>query len=457
MRGLLVRAVSVAALGASLSSGVRAEQVEGGFACSDAALGVTTDRDERTLVVGAAFDNRVLEWDAGHAHYGDLAVARLLADGSPDPSFGDRGNVVVDLGDFDELSEVLSVAGGVYAAGTTATTAGDRSGPADAVVVRLDRAGRLDPAFGSGGLALLDLDGDEAVVGLAQGPRGSVYVAGSSVAGDGASQGFIARLTSSGVLDRRFGETGVVRVSVGSTTDGVLSITSSWRGVRVGGQTVVDGEAGVFAADFDHRGQARLGFGADGLAVARVGGSAASAVAFHGRRGNTAVTVLRDDAAGAVESVTTIFDDRGRVRRGGADAIVATLPAGSDAMGGALWWSGSLYLSGSIYTEDFALGDAFLARVGRSQGLDPTFAGAIVSEHLELEYAAYLDLSAGARGVTVAGWEFSESEERLPRSDALVARYGHDGVLDTSFGNDGLVLLDFHGGDAVCGPAEHID
>jgi hypothetical protein len=88
--------------------------------CSDVALGVARDDWDGTLLAGAAFDNRVIEWDGGHAHQGDLALARLLPDGSADSGFGTAGNVVIDVGEFDELSEVVSVGPWVYAAGVTA-------------------------------------------------------------------------------------------------------------------------------------------------------------------------------------------------------------------------------------------------------------------------------------------------------------------------------------------------
>ena len=69
---------------------------ETGERCSDAALGVTRDLAGRTLVVGAAYDNRIIEWDGGHAHYGDLAIARLRRGGELDASFG-RGGTLISL------------------------------------------------------------------------------------------------------------------------------------------------------------------------------------------------------------------------------------------------------------------------------------------------------------------------------------------------------------------------
>ena len=65
-----------------------------GVACSDWAESVALDSRARTLIAGSAADNRILEWPDGYAHFGDLALARLLPDGAIDPTFGDAGSVL---------------------------------------------------------------------------------------------------------------------------------------------------------------------------------------------------------------------------------------------------------------------------------------------------------------------------------------------------------------------------
>jgi uncharacterized delta-60 repeat protein len=432
---------------------------DAGELCSNAAVGVATDRDGRTLVVGSAYDNRILEWESGHAHYGDLAISRLLENGAVDDTFAEQGTLLLDVGDFDTLTDVIVRREGIYSGGTTAPTADDRSGESDLVVLALTETGRRRRGFGARGVLTLDLGGDDELAGLAADPNGTLYVAGTSSAG-GESDGFVLRLTRHGELDTAFGDGGIVWLDTGSSADRVLSIQVSARGVSVGGQTLVDDEAAALAARLDHDGRWSRRFGDAGIATQVVGGALdAVGVAFHGRYGTTAVVLPRSTPSGDVEAVTAVFDADGRnAGTGGASEVqITTLPRGASFTSGGFWWGGSLYLSGAIYNDDFSLGDAFLGRAVPGGELDGEFAGGPVTQHLVLEYAAYYDLSVSRDGVTVAGWEFSESAGSLAASDALVARYGHDGILDESFGDSGVVLLDFRGGQRVCGPAVFIE
>jgi uncharacterized delta-60 repeat protein len=428
-----------------------------GELCSDAALGVATDFAGRTLVVGAAYDNRVIEWDGGHAHYGDLAIARLARDGGLDGSFGTGGTLLVDQDDFDSLSEVVVHEHGLYAAGTSATTVDDRSSDADLVVVATSETGERQPDFGLHGVAVLDFGGDEELAGIAVGPNDTLYLAATSTAA-GESNGLVVRLTRGGELDATFGDGGVAWLDTGGAADRLLSIQVSRRGVRVGGSTRVADAVAALAAELDHDGRLSPRYADDGIAVHVVGGaSRAGAVALHGRRGCTTVVVARDTPSGGVEAVSVTFDARGRAERAGEPRVWHTeLPPGAALSAGAAWWRGALYLAGAIYNDDATLSDGFLGRVAAG-GIDAGFGGGLVTRHLQLDYAMYYDLSVTKGSMTVAGWEFSESSERLAASDALVARYRHDGSLDESFGDGGVVLLDFQRGRRVCGLPQVIE
>ena len=430
---------------------------ETGERCSDAALGVTRDLAGRTLVVGAAYDNRIIEWDGGHAHYGDLAIARLRRGGELDASFGRGGTLLVDLDDFDSLAEVIVQEDGIYAAGTTATTVDDRSGAADLVVIATSEAGRPRRDFGRDGTLRLDFGGDEELAGIAVGPADTLYLAATStVAGE--SNGLVVRLTREGELDETFADGGLAWLDTGSSADRLLSLQVSPRSVRVGGSTLVADAAAAMAAEFGHDGRLSPGYADEGIAVHLVGGTAsAGAVALHGRRGSTTVVVPRDMPSGAVEAVTVTFDARGRSESDGVPRVWHTeLPPGAAFSAGAAQGRGALYLSGAIYNADATLSRAFLGHVDAGS-VDGGFGGGLVTQHLQLDYAMYYDLVVTNGAVTVAGWEFSESPEGLAASDALVARYRHDGTLDDSFGDEGVVLLDFQRGRRVCGPAEFIE
>ena len=86
----------------------------------------------------------------------DLYVARLLATGGFDPSFGSgNGYVVIPVGAGNDraLDGVIQPDGSYLLAGTT-YGAND-----DIAVVRVLESGLLDPSFGTGGIATYDLSG----------------------------------------------------------------------------------------------------------------------------------------------------------------------------------------------------------------------------------------------------------------------------------------------------------
>ncbi|TPV92440.1 MAG: hypothetical protein B7733_25750 [Myxococcales bacterium FL481] len=433
-----------------------------GHLCSDAAQAVATDHRGRILVAGTAYDNRVLEWPAGHAHYGDLAISRLYHSGRRDRKFGDRGTVIVDLDDFDDAHEIVVGRHTVDVIGTTSGQDGATPGPADIVVLRLDHRGRGKKSFGYKGLATFDLGGSESIADAARARKGGLYVAGSSAGPDGAV-GFVAKIGPRGKLVRGFGDNGVFTFDTGSPDDRVLGIKPVRDGIIVGAQTSEEGVATAVAFKISHRGRMVHCYGEDaGMSTVSVGGSLGFAgTAFHNRAGAMAVSLMTYQDDGAAVASTVLFDEYGHVLEGpDGPAFSLDIPGGAyDApTAGGFWWGETLFLAGATYPVDFATGDAFITRVDESGVVDESFGGGIVTEHLELEYAAFNDLALGRRsGVLAAGWEFSEGDETLPLADALLVRYRNDGSLDPRFGRGtGVVLHDFNHGREVCGPVERI-
>ena len=160
-----------------------------------------------------------------------FAVARLLADGSPDPGFGQDGTALADVHVDDVSQEALAslaVApdGAILAAGHL-----DADGVSPVMaVVRWRADGSLDEAFGSGGVAEWQGARVSQASSLAVQPDGRLVVAGRAAdnpvapgPGDGPGQlgidtdwtWALLRLTPDGALDPSFGEDGVVRTAVG--------------------------------------------------------------------------------------------------------------------------------------------------------------------------------------------------------------------------------------------------
>jgi uncharacterized delta-60 repeat protein len=148
---------------------------------------------------------------------GDIPIiVRLLADGSPDLSFG--SNATVDgavLGVGGRVTGLL-----VKADGTTTFTVGgfpSMSFPATFTIIRVLANGVPDPTWNGTGVVQVPL-GPGAAPGIGatairQGPKGTTLVAGTDLTAAGTPRGAVVRLLVTGALDTRFGSHGVARIA----------------------------------------------------------------------------------------------------------------------------------------------------------------------------------------------------------------------------------------------------
>ncbi|MFL5767850.1 MAG: delta-60 repeat domain-containing protein [Actinomycetota bacterium] len=129
-----------------------------------------------------------------------MAVARYLPDGSLDPTFGRGGMVTARYRDSQTSAEGVAIDGRGRV--IAAGTASDRRW----VLARFSSGGRLDQRFGDRGWATIDFGpGEEAARDLALTPNGRIVVAGT-----GRQRLALARFHRDGSLDRRFGSGGTV-------------------------------------------------------------------------------------------------------------------------------------------------------------------------------------------------------------------------------------------------------
>lgn len=140
----------------------------------------------------------------------DLALVRLLADGSPDPAFGVNGLVVSDFFGFDDAAYDMALLpdGRIVVSGYRGTAAD----VIEFLVAVYLADGSLDPDFGSGGLVALDFGGPYAVAtGIERQPDGKLVVAGFTEIGAGGEPTrdvAVARLLVDGGLDPAFNGAG---------------------------------------------------------------------------------------------------------------------------------------------------------------------------------------------------------------------------------------------------------
>jgi uncharacterized delta-60 repeat protein len=172
---------------------------------------------------------------------GEVYVVKLKNDGDFDESFGSGGTRTVGGGGADVANAIIQNTDGDYVlVGTTGTST---FGSLDMYVVKLTNAGNLDTSFGSNGTRNVGGSGTEYGNSIIQTTDGDYVIAGYTASfGSGSSDMYIAKLTSDGNLDGSFGSSGTRTIggSGGETVYGIIQSTD--------GGYIIAGNTGSFGA-----------------------------------------------------------------------------------------------------------------------------------------------------------------------------------------------------------------
>lgn len=222
----------------------------------DYAHSVAVLPDGRILASGLSELNAV-------ASTSDFVVARYKTDGSLDETFGIAGRVQVDVRGTADSPGVMALAAGgkiAIAGGSGQTTSA--STKSDLAVVRLDADGSLDPTFAAAGklVTSLSLPGSHHAYSLVVDAAGRLVLAG----GTGAD--FItARVTTAGALDTTFDTDGVVLADFAGRGDDALGVVAQSDGrVLVAGQSSDGSRTGLALARYGPTGAFDSNFGSAG-------------------------------------------------------------------------------------------------------------------------------------------------------------------------------------------------
>jgi uncharacterized delta-60 repeat protein len=158
--------------------------------------GVAVDKKGRTVLAGYV--------DPPGPDAGDVAVERLLPDGSPDPSFSGDGFATVDASGSGGTDRAEAVAIDTL---NQVVVAGETSGPTDSVIALFTEAGLPDAGFGGvDGMFKQDLGSgaDDLLTDVALDSTGRPVAAGA--VGNAGSRNFlVVQLTNTGLADTSFG------------------------------------------------------------------------------------------------------------------------------------------------------------------------------------------------------------------------------------------------------------
>lgn len=159
------------------------------------------------------------------------ALARFLADGTPDPSFG-IGTGYVRLVNVPSPPPNAGWVGKAVVADRDGSlllslTIDEDTDATQAGIVRVRADGALDTDFGNGGLRPLDLENGVFIDALAVRSDGRILAAGSIHHTGGSRDVLVARLRANGSFDTGFDGNGVVRHELGTQSERAQALAFS--------------------------------------------------------------------------------------------------------------------------------------------------------------------------------------------------------------------------------------
>ncbi len=363
-----------------------------------------------------------------------FAVARLLADGTSDTTFGTDGLVETTV-----LSvNTLPLKGVVVQADGKIVAVGPAIGPGptsyDFVVLRYNTNGTLDSTFGDAGAVVTDFGNtDDYPRSIALQPDGRILVAGENQLNAMASTTnfIVARYNTDGSLDASFGTGGKVTIDVKNTPD-----EGGYVALLPGGKIMVAGASGTVAGGSPYE-MSAVRLNSNGSLDTTFANGGKMVTTFGGSGDHVAYAVVADvtgrTTLGGVFGGTTP-DDFGLVRlssAGGADptfgdsGVVSTdFSSAGDALDVLLLQSdGRLLGAGNSQTGANPTSMA-LARYLTNGQLDPAFGTAgrsLTPSPASTSLVAVGGVIVGCTFVTVGTWGYDLNT--LAKNAMGVARY----------------------------------
>jgi uncharacterized delta-60 repeat protein len=387
---------------------------------TDQANSVAVDPQGRIVAAGWSFNAGVR----------DLSVVRYIANGSLDTAFDGDGKKPIQFRNSQDFASAMAVdsSGNIVVAGSSMW---------DFAVARYLPNGKLDATFDSDGKLRTNFGFNETASAVAIDGSGRIVVAGYANTGS-KDEIFVSRYDTDGTLDSSFDLDGKVRLAIGSASAYVYSMT-----IDASGRIVLAGETSnnFLLVRLNDDGTLDETFDGDGIAITDFGGSDfANSVTFDGAGGivaaghtTNAFAVARyksdgslDAAFGVLGKVKTSFgssyDTASKVAIDGSGRIVTV---GFTAANGGNWdFAAARYLTDGSLDSTFGTAGKAVTPVGGST-----------------DVAKSLAFDAAGRIVVVGHIEVGSDW------DIGLIRYTANGVLDTTFGSDGKIILPIGSGD----------
>lgn len=328
----------------------------------------------------------------------NIGIARRTSDGNADPTFG-GGNITADLRGTDDRVVAYSAVegGGILVAGTSAESTG---GGSDFFVAKFNADGSRDLTFGTQGHTFINFELAGATspsVDVARAmlvdAEGRIIVVGRTGTG-GAVDMALARLNADGTLDTSFGTNGKTTTDFEGGDDAARAAAFSADGsIIVAGFATQTGSKHIAVAEYLATGILNPKFGKAGKATATAGG------------GNEQASSVAVSDKGLI--VISGFSSTGTIAGGDFDSRFVVVEFSSKGK------LNTKFGTAGITSADFA---------------DPA-----ASTFVEFLPDGRI-LTSGVRSPTIRNGVSGQF-------DIAIVRFSNKGILDTTFGSGGNVVI----------------
>jgi uncharacterized delta-60 repeat protein len=385
----------------------------------------------------------------------DIVLARLNADGTFDAGFGSNGKITTNLpsnrADYGRAL-ALQPDGKILVAGySNRPTTGD-----DFVAVRYNSNGSLDTSFNGTGIVTMDILTNRAdrASSVAIGLDDRIVVVGYTNDPSFKNNFAVVRYNPDGSLDSSFNGTGKVATDLNLNSDDIgnaVTLQSDGR-IVAAGQSADD----FGLVRYNSNGSLDESFGGgDGIVTTNFGTGATDigrAVVIQGDgkitvagRSRSELAFARYDPDGTLDAS---FDLDGLLVQNAGNNYIS---GNGGYWGMALQADGKIVAAGDGWRGDFR-NDFTVSRLNQNGTFDLSFKGGdgIAATDVNGRFDEARSVAIQPDGKIVVG---GSAQNSTGGHDLAVTRYNPDGTLDTSFDSDGIAITDIQGHPDEAGAA----
>ena len=363
-------------------------------------------------------------------------------DGSIDSSFGINGAAYSKIINLSSLSSMAVHSDGkVLVSGTIGQDIG---------LVRFNIDGSIDTDFGIDGIATADIGGgNDYGRDLAIQANEKIVVVGYT--SDGLDSDFaMVRFSTSGSLDMGFGVGGAATCDFNTQNDyaHAVAIQSDGKIVTAGYTSTGTGQD-IAVARFNSNGLLDGEFGLGGMVeyVYESGYGNSTSIVFQGNDiiiGGGWSDYLGWSLDKKTQATLISFTNGGTLETsfGNEGIVIFKGVADAQIQDVLIQSDGKILVAG--YTSGYMFDDIYLARYERDGSLDTTFGedGIVVTSFSDRDdQAKALALQSDGK-ILVIGTSYYSSDGEFYNYKMMIVRYTQDGTLDTNFGNSGVTFFD---------------